>query len=128
MTSLSLAHWLIVDGRDFNPEVFTTRLPSGDQALVVFSFREEGEMYLRLEGGIDRGQWRFYKSSVEELLSVLWGQCRDVGYVVMDPLPQGLSEKLITHYVMGRHQFMDFLMGRRPSKVGEFELQESHKG
>lgn len=118
-------YWLMVDGGEYSPKVFTTQLPGGEKALVVFGFREEGEMYLRLTSGIEEGTWRLYKSGVEELLSVLWGLCAGVRYVVIDPLPQDLSDKLATHQVMGRQEFMEFVMGRRSSGAGVSGLGES---
>ena len=108
-------YWLLVGGGDFTPEVLTTTPEGGQRALVVFGFRQEAEMYLRLEPEVGERGWRLRQSDAGEVLSVLWGLCKDVGYVALDPLPRGLSQRLpgCSETVMSRQEFMHFLMGRK---------------
>ena len=79
-------YWLIVkDGYD-RVEVLTIGTPDGLQALPVFSFEEEAEMFLRLRGS--RDGWRLRETGTGELLSMLYTILRDVRYVTLDPIPE----------------------------------------
>jgi hypothetical protein len=111
-------YWLLVRGGEFTPEVLTTTPGGGQRALVVFGFRQEAEMYLRLEPEVGERGWRLRQSDAGEVLSMLWGLCKDVGCVALDPLPRGLSRRLpgYPETVMGRQEFMHFLMGGKWSK------------
>ncbi len=79
--------------------------------LLVFSFEEETEMFLRL-GGYDGGDWLARESSVGELVSVLCGPCKDVEGVALDPLPEMLKDGTIGLVGVGRRRFLGRLMAR----------------
>jgi hypothetical protein len=79
-------YWLVVrDGCD-RVEVLTIRALDGLQALPVFSFEEEAEMFLHLRGS--RDGWRLRETGTGELLSMLYTILRDVRYVTLDPIPE----------------------------------------
>ena len=73
--------WLIVEQRHRRLEVLTI----GSNVLPVFSFREEAEMFLGLGHATDG--WQVRKTTCGELVSVLYGQCREVERVSLDPIP-----------------------------------------
>ena len=62
--------WLIVRHDVGRMEVLTTGLPSGEEALPVFSFEDEARMFLEL-GAFD-GDWRVRDTGAGELISILY--------------------------------------------------------
>jgi len=74
--------------------------------LPVFSFEEEAEMFLRL-GLLEKEGWRVRETTCGELTSVLYGMCRDVTHVSLDPLP-GMVE-LVS---LSRKTFVRTLLAR----------------
>ena len=95
--------WLIAEQRCNGLEVFTI----GKDVLPVFSFREEAEMFLGL--GHDADGWRVKETACGELISVLYGPCREVEHVALDPVP-GLVE-LVS---LDRRAFIRALLEREP--------------
>lgn len=83
----------------------------GDEALPVFSFEEEAEMYLRFAAGAASEDWSVRETSVGELTSVLYGQCASVGQVALDPLPQVCGGALAGLCGVHREEFVRRLMG-----------------
>ena len=79
-------HWLIVKNGCDRVEVLTIRTLDGRQALPVFSFEEEAEMFLQLRGS--RDGWRLRETGTGELLSMLYTILRDIRYVTLDPIPE----------------------------------------
>ncbi len=77
------AWWIISRCENGRTEVLTI---SGEEALPVFSFREEAELFL-WSVGLGDG-WRSRESRCGELLSVLCGPCSGIRRVALDPLPQ----------------------------------------
>lgn len=77
--------WLIVRHDVGRMEALTTGLPSGEEALPVFSFEDEARMFLEL-GAFD-GDWRVRETGTGELISILYCLCTNVDRVVLDPLP-----------------------------------------
>jgi hypothetical protein len=70
-------------------EVLT--LTAGDEiVLPVFSFQEEGELFLRLEA--TEADWCLRETTTGELVSLLLSLCAQVDKVALDPLP-GLWER-----------------------------------
>lgn len=124
----SSSYWLIVAGGEFAPEVFTAEFVEGERALVVFGCREGGEMYLHSWEGVDSGDWRLRQSEAGELLSVLWGLCAEVRYVMVDPLPRGLAEEdsAPSATIMDRQEFMESVMGRRPPEGVSGQSSQGH--
>ena len=101
--------WLIVKQRHGGPEVLTI----DGRVLPVFSFREKSEAYLRL-GGAD-SCWRASETTCGELVSVLYGPCREAERVCLDPLPE-----MVELVSMSRNAFVEALLASNASSaVGE---------
>jgi hypothetical protein len=80
----------------------------GERVLPVFSFRGEGESFLRSEALA--ADWWPRETTAGELVSVLLGPCARVEKVALDPQP-GLQETKSTELVsMGRRDFVRHLM------------------
>jgi len=101
------AYWLIAKNENGRIEVSTVRLSGGEEALAVFGHEEEAEMFLRLE--VSSHGWRIRESSAGELVSVLYGLCKGVEKVALDPLPRMLAEKTVGLVSMQRERFVDFI-------------------
>jgi hypothetical protein len=105
--SSGASYWLIAKNENGRIEVSTVRLPGGEEALAVFGHEEEAELFLWLE--ISSHSWRIRESSARELISVLYGLCKVVEKVVLDPLPRMLAEKTVGLVSMERERFIDFI-------------------
>ena len=82
---------------------------SGETVLPVFSFQEEGELFLRLEA--TEANWCLRETTTGELVSLLLCLCARVDKVALDPLP-GLWEREILGLVStGRRHFLRHLLG-----------------
>jgi hypothetical protein len=98
-------------------EVLTAELPSGEEALPVFSFEEE-EARMFLESGVPGGGWRVRQTTAGELASVLFGSGAGVRRVMLDPLPLPFPGQLAELLSMGRETFVRTYLdgeGVRPS-------------
>ena len=80
----------------------------GEQALPVFSGEGEAEMFVWLEGAFEDG-WRVRETTCGELVSVLYGPCREVTHVSLDPVP-GITE-LVS---LSRRAFVKALLEGEP--------------
>jgi hypothetical protein len=100
--------WLIATRAHGRMDVLTLDA-GGETVLPVFSFQEEGELFLRLEA--TEADWWPRETTTGELVSLLLGLCAGVDKVALDPLP-GLGEREIVGLVStGREQFVRHLMG-----------------
>jgi hypothetical protein len=100
--------WLIATRTHGRMEVLTLDT-GGETALPVFSFQEEGELFLRLE--VTEADWCLRETTTGELVSLLLGLCARVDKVALDPLP-GLGEREILGLVStGRRHFVRHLLG-----------------
>ena len=114
--SYSRRFWLLARYRTGGTEVLRITLTSGEEALPVFSFEDEAKMFLKL--GTSCGGWRVRVTTVGELVSVLFGPCAGVGWIVLDPLPPPFAESLMDPAGMGRDAFMESHLGvQRPPVV-----------
>ncbi len=64
-------------------------LTVASNVLPVFSFEEEAEMFLNMEYAAEG--WQVRETAREELVSVLYGPCREVTHVALDPVPRILE-------------------------------------
>lgn len=103
------AYWLVEKMQDGPMEVLTVNLRGGQQALSVFSHREEAEMFLWL-GRLTDG-WRARRSEGREISRVLSDPCASIGFVVLDPLPEMVAERMVGLVSLTREHFMDRLTG-----------------
>jgi hypothetical protein len=102
--------WLIVRHDVCRMEVLTTGLPSGEEALPVFSFEDEARMFLELAAS---DCWRVRETTAGELTSLLLGLCAGVERVVLDPLPGQFAQALMYLASMGREVFMESYSRKR---------------
>src|SRR5215213_8728805 len=101
--------WLLARQENGCMEVYT--LGPGGEALPVFSFKEEAEMFLRLEA-LGEG-WRTRKTTSGELVSMLYGLCGGVRRVALDPLPAVCGgEAMLGLVSLEREIFARTLTGR----------------
>jgi hypothetical protein len=111
------AYWLIAKNENDRMEVLTFDCGS-EEALPVFSFEEEAEMFLGL-GGLGCS-WRVRESWAGELVSVLYGPCAGVKEVALDPLPEMVAERTVGLVRLDRERFIDDITtGRRPLRLCE---------
>jgi len=113
--TVTTVYWLIENPGAGGSEVFTVRADAGREALPVFSFPDEAEMFLRL-GCLEEKGWRTVESTAGELVSQLAKLHRaGVGLVALDPLPEmvgptlGMTISLVTLSLRdfaGRHAIM----------------------
>jgi hypothetical protein len=105
---------LVVDEEDVARRPLTVALSAHTEALAVFSFEEEAQMYLRLRpGGVE--EWRAQRTSAGELISVLCEPCTQAKWVVLDPIPEPGGELLAGLLSMNRADFLQTLVRKDPS-------------
>ena len=119
MRTWSRSFWLIARYRTGGMEMLRTILASGQEALPVFSFEDEAEIFLEL--GASGGGWRVRDTTAGELTSVLCGPCAGVDRVMLDPipLPGPLIEGLNGLLSMEREAFIGSLLNLRPFQSPE---------
>jgi hypothetical protein len=85
-------YWVIAkDSKDAKDrfgqlELLTVDLDGTGEALPVFSFEQEAEMFLWLQTTEDGREVR--ETTPGQLVSILYGPCAHVGRVMLDPLPE----------------------------------------
>jgi hypothetical protein len=108
------AYWLIAMADGGRLEALTITLPGGEEALPVFGFAEEAEMFLWLEGPKD-APWRIRRTSTGELISVLYALCADVERVALDPSPKILAGAVSDSVFLSRERFLERVAGGKRS-------------
>ena len=111
-------YWVIAkDAKDgFGQlDLLTVDLDGTGEALPVFSFEEEAEMFLWLQPSEDGQKVR--EVTLGQLVSILYGPCADVGRVMLDPLPEIGASMQISLLGMDRHDFVESVMGARSLKT-----------
>ena len=93
------------------PDLLTVDLDGTGQALPVFSFEEEAEMFLWLQTTEDGREAR--ETTPGQLVSILYGPCADVGRVMLDPLPEIRARMQNSLLGMDRNDFVESVMGAR---------------
>jgi hypothetical protein len=91
--------------------LLTVDLDGAGEALPVFSFEEEAEMFLWLQTTEDGREVR--ETTPGQLVSILYGPCADVGRVMLDPLPEIRARMQISLLGMERNDFVESVMGAR---------------
>jgi hypothetical protein len=107
-------YWIIAkDAKDGfgRPDLLTVDLDGTGQALPVFSFEEEAEMFLWLQRTEDG--WEVRETTPGQLVSILYGPCADVGRVMLDPLPEIGASVQISLLGMDRNGFVEWAMGSK---------------
>jgi hypothetical protein len=105
-------YWVIAkDAKDGfgRPDLLTVDLDGTGQALPVFSFEEEAEMFLWLQTTEDGREVR--ETTPEQLVSILYGPCaEDVGRVMLDPLPEIGARMQNSLLGMDRNDFVESVL------------------
>jgi hypothetical protein len=110
-------HWLITKYDHSKMSALTISLGANGEALAVFSFEEEAEMFLHLRGVALEDGWSVRQTSVGELVSVLYGPCANARKVVLDPAPAVGKRALVVIPSMHRNPFLQGLLGEGPSSL-----------
>jgi hypothetical protein len=108
-------YWVIAKDGFGQPDLFTVDLDGTGEALPVFSFEEEAEMFLWLQTTEDGREVR--ETTPGQLVSILYGPCADVGRVMLDPLPEIGASMQISLLGMDRNDFVESVMGARSLKT-----------
>ncbi len=82
-------YWTLGREGSSHLEVFTIDQDGRGEALVVFGFEEEAELFLGLEEKCVG--WQARETTTGELVSMLYGPCANVDRVMIDPLPQRIA-------------------------------------
>jgi hypothetical protein len=110
------SHWLITKYDHSKMSALTIHLGGDGEALAVFGFEEEAEMFLHFRRAALGEGWGVRQTSVGELVSVLYGPCSNAKEVVLDPLPGVVGgEGLIGFLNMRRNDYLRILLGEEPS-------------
>ena len=107
-------YWVIAkDAKDgFGQQaVLTVDLEGTGEALPVFSFEEEAELFLWLQR-TEEG-WEAREITPGQRVSILYGPCADVGRVMLDPLGEIGVRMQISLLGMDRGDFVESVMGAR---------------
>ncbi len=100
-------YWLICDGTG-PPGALVLELADLGRTLPVFSFPEEAEMFLALDGL--RGEWHV-REGVADDFSHLFGPSAGVESVVLDPLPGTLGDGAEGPVGIGPERFAGRFLG-----------------
>jgi hypothetical protein len=104
-------YWLLAKRRRGKLEIFTTSLADDRRVLPVFSFEEEAALFLWLSV---QGSWQVRRTAPAELVSLLYGPCREVELVALDPMSEVETDVMNRLVSVERGRFVDVLL-HRPS-------------
>jgi len=93
------------------PDLLRVDLDGAGEALPIFSFEEEAEMFLWLQTTEDGREVR--GTTPGQLVSILYGPCAHVGRVMLDPLPEIGASMQTSLLGMDRNDFVESVMGAR---------------
>ena len=114
--SSGAVYWLICDGTG-PPGALVLDLAGLGRTLPVFSFPEEAEMFLRLDG-LD-GDWEVREGVAGDFFPHFFGPRAGVESVVLDPLPGAMGDSAAGPVGIGPGRFVDrFLGAPAPDAVG----------
>ena len=110
------SYWLISRRGRGRVDVWTMRVADGRCVLPVFSFEDEATLFLSL--GV-QGSWQVRRVGPGELVSLLYGPCRGVELVALDPV-SGDEAAVVNRCVsLTRKRFVDVLL-RKGTSVRPF--------
>ena len=90
----------------------------GGEALALFGYAEEAELFLRSLGTEVSGGWRIRESRCGEVASVLYGPCARVERVTLDPPPTMPTSWAVALASMERDDFLAHLLAREGADQG----------
>jgi hypothetical protein len=108
-----LSYWLIAKNENRRIEVFTALLAGGEEALPIFSYEQEAELFLGFQAA--GSGWRVRESTAGELVSVLCGPCASAMEVCLDPLPEMVAEGTLGLVNLSRKRFVNLVLPRGSS-------------
>ena len=91
----------------------------GGGVAGLYSYEEEAEAFLRLQ---EPGKsWRARETTAEELVSLLYGHCKSIEKVALDPLPVAVDSRVVVDLTgPGRENFLrNFLAVDRSSLANQ---------
>jgi len=100
-------YWLLARSEAGRTEMLTVDLDDLGEALAVFGFEEEAEMFSLWASG---GAWRLKGTTAEELAEMLSGPYATVRFVALDPLPELISWGMVGLVSLRRERFVDRLL------------------
>ena len=104
--------------RGVRVDIWTMILADGRSVLPVFSFEEEAALFLSL--GV-QGSWQVRRVGAGELISLLYGPCRGVELVALDPVSDVETAVVNRCMSLGRKRFVDVLL-RKAASVRLFSI------
>ena len=119
-----LSYWLVTKNENNRMEVFTVLLPDGEEALPVFSYEQEAELFLGFQAA--GSGWRVRESTAGELISVLCGPCASATEVSLDPLPEMVAEGALGLVSLSQERFVNLLLSRGVATDGKGKRIEAH--
>jgi hypothetical protein len=112
---LAASYWLIEKHEAGRTETPTVHLESGGEALPIFSWAEEAEMFLSF-GEFEEGGWGIHESTPGRLVSMLEEDLQaQVEFVVLDPMPEMVTSVFATMIylvTLDRQSFIDRTIGK----------------
>jgi hypothetical protein len=106
--SAGAVYWLICDGTR-PPGALVLDLAGLGRTLPVFSFPEEAEMFMRLDG-LD-GDWEVREGMADDFFPHFFGTRERVESVVLDPLPGAMGDGAQGPVGIGPGRFVDRFLG-----------------
>ena len=103
------AYWLVAKREAGRTAPLTVTLPGGGEALPVFSFEEEAEMFLWFVENGD--EWLAFEVSGGELISLLFGPRAVAENVALDPSPEIMAELAVDLVTLSRERFVGRITG-----------------
>jgi hypothetical protein len=98
------SYWIVARRETGRSAPFIVTLPEGGEALPVFSFEEEAEMFLWF---VENGDgWLAFEVSGGELLSILFGPRAVAQKVALDPSPEIVNEMAVGLITLSRERFV----------------------
>ena len=100
-------YWLLAKRRCGRLEVLVTSLADGRRVMPVFSFEEEATLFLCL---CAQGSWQVRQTGAGELASLLYGPCREVELVALDPMSDAETDVMNRLVSLERGRFVNVLL------------------
>ena len=101
------SYWLISKRRRGRVDIWTMGVDDGRSVLPVFSFEEEAALFPSLRV---QGSWQVRRVEAGELVSLLYGPCRGVELVALDPVSD-VEAAIVNRCVsLKRKRFVEVLL------------------
>lgn len=104
-----LLHYAIARRKANGLELLRVPLKSGVVVLPVFSSWKVAQSFVCANAS--QREWYSRECSPGELVSLLFGPCLDVQWVLLDPAPTYLTVEDSTTNLMGWKRFVAYLLG-----------------